>query len=79
MRIALNGMRSAARLPANTTGALASSMPSVVPITTARSEGNFAASITVATCVLSPISARKNATTVTPKTPQREWSSGSPS
>ncbi len=71
MRTALNGIFAAAALPISTTGTLASSMPSVVPSTTAASDENRAASTTVATCVLSPISARKNATTVTPKTPHR--------
>ena len=54
-------------------------MPSVVPSTTAASDAKRAASTTVATCVLSPISARKNATTVTPKTPHRVAGGGSPS
>ena len=35
------------------------------------SAGNFAASATVASWVLSPISARKKSTTVVPKTPKR--------
>ncbi len=77
MRTALNGILADAALPTSTTGTLASSMPSVVPSTTATSDGNRAASTTVATCVLSPISARKNATTVTPKTPQRVAGGGS--
>ena len=76
MRTALNGIRADAALPISTTGTLASSIPSVVPITTAASEANLAASTTVATCVLSPISARKNATTVTPNTPQRDVGGG---
>ena len=71
MRTALNGIFADAALPISTTGTFASSIPSVVPNTTAASDANFAARMTVATCVLSPISAMKNAATVTPKTPQR--------
>ncbi len=44
-----------------------------------RATGTCAASTTVATCVLSPISARKNATTVTPNTPHRVAGGGSSS
>ena len=69
----LRTMRSGTRLinasPANTTGTLASNMPSVVPSTTQASAWNCAASATVATCVLSPISTRKNATAVATNTP----------
>src|SRR6266567_1432992 len=50
------------------------SMPTVVPATTARRSSNRAARTTVAICVLSPISARKNATTVTTNAPKRSWS-----
>ena len=46
-------------------------MPSVVPSTTGTKAWYCAASATVATWVLSPISARKNATSVVPKTPMR--------
>src|SRR4029078_3282993 len=69
MRTARNGIFSEAARPMNTVGTLTISMPSVVPTTTAASDANLAASITVAICVLSPISARKNAPTVTPNTP----------
>ncbi len=62
MRTALNGICVAAALPISTTGTFASSIPSVVPSTTARSASKRAASTIVAICVLSPISARKNAT-----------------
>ncbi|MNS83443.1 hypothetical protein D3C72_1172300 [compost metagenome] len=63
-RIRVNGNLSAAKLPANTTGTLAISMPRVVPMITSHNSGYCAASITVAICVLSPISARKNAISV---------------
>src|SRR5690554_5764055 len=63
-RISFSGKRSAAKLPTKTTGTLANSMPSVVPQTTIQKYSNCAASITVATCVLSPISAIKKATKV---------------
>ena len=61
----------AATSPSSTAGTLASIIPSVVPLTTAASAPYFAASATVAICVLSPISTRKNATRVVPKTPKR--------
>ena len=51
----LIGTRFAAAPPRNTTGTLASSMPSVVPHTTGRSCWYLAASATVASWVLSPI------------------------
>ena len=59
------------RSPNQTTGALASIMPSVVPATTQNQAWYWAASMTVAICVLSPISARKKASTVVPKMPSR--------
>ena len=46
-------------------------IPSVVPATTIHRSLKRAASATVAICVLSPISARKNATIVVPSTPSR--------
>src|SRR3546814_20034224 len=52
-----------------TTGTSASSMPVVVPATTASSESKRAARMVVAICVLSPISARKNAIIVTMNAP----------
>ena len=61
----------AATSPSSTAGTFASIMPSVVPATTATSELYFAASATVAICVLSPISSRKNAISVVPNTPKR--------
>jgi len=54
----------ARRSPSQTAGALAIIMPSVVPTTTAASGSKRAASAIVANCVLSPISARKNTTSV---------------
>ena len=66
------GIFSASRSPTITAGTLASIMPSVVPVTTAPRLSYWAASATVATWVLSPISARKKAISVAPKTPKRE-------
>ena len=63
-RISVRGSLSAAKFPASTTGTLAISMPRVVPMITISRCGYCAASITVATCVLSPISAMKNAISV---------------
>ena len=51
------GTRRISASPANTTGTLASIMPSVVPMTTNARSWNCAARATVAICVLSPISA----------------------
>ena len=65
------GMRAAMRSPSSTAGTLAIIMPSVVPATTATSIWYCAASATVATWVLSPISARKKAISVAPNTPKR--------
>lgn len=63
--------RSPAMLPSITAGTSAISMPRVVPITTGTSWPNCAASAAVASCVLSPISARKNAIAVVIKAPPR--------
>ena len=52
--------------------ALASIMPVVVPAATTSTSWYFAASAAVATWVLSPISTRKNDTTVVRKTPMRQ-------
>src|SRR3954463_1576637 len=68
-RTALVGMRSANFWPTQTAGTLASIIPSVVPMTTVVSASKRAASATVASCVLSPISARKNATNAVTKAP----------
>jgi RNA chaperone Hfq len=57
--------------PAEQPGTLAIIMPSVVPSTTGTKAWYCAASATVAIWVLSPISARKKATSVVPKTPMR--------
>src|SRR5690606_6811987 len=64
-----SGRRSANFAPSATTGRFASSMPAVVPTTTRYSGEYCAASTTVATWVLSPISARKKATVVATKAP----------
>src|SRR5256885_5408509 len=56
----LSGTAFAAASPNSTTGTSASIMPRVVPATTATSAWYRAASATVAICVLSPISSRKN-------------------
>jgi hypothetical protein len=58
------GRRSMTQRPANTTGTLASIIPSVVPVMTQKVSLYLAARTTVAICVLSPISARKNRTSV---------------
>ena len=65
------GIFAASRSPMNTAGTSAISMPSVVPMTTVTGDAKCAAMATVAICVLSPISARKNVTSVAPKTPKR--------
>jgi hypothetical protein len=69
MRMARNGSRFAARPPNSTVGTSTMSMPSVVPATTGASMPKRDARMAVATWVLSPISARKNATAVTTNTP----------
>ena len=61
-----SGRRLAAARPRNTTGTSAISIPSVVPATTGMSAWYLAARATVASCVLSPISIRKNEITVVP-------------
>ncbi|MCY1412813.1 hypothetical protein D9M71_282310 [compost metagenome] len=55
------GSLSAEKCAASTTGTLAIIMPSVVPAITSQKYSYCAASITVAICVLSPISAMKKA------------------
>ena len=64
MRIAFSGSFPAAASPTNTTGTLAIIMPSVVPAATAKTWWKRAARATVATWVLSPISTKKNETSV---------------
>ena len=64
--ITFSGMRRVMRSPSRTPGALARIMPSVVPATTAARLAYYAARATVATWVLSPISAMKNAMKVVP-------------
>ena len=68
-RTILSGRRLAMASPNSTTGALTSSMPKVVPAVTRTSALKRAASATVASCVLSPISTRKNETSVATKAP----------
>ena len=70
MRTSLKGMRRAPALPSSTTGTSASSMPIVVPATTVATLPNCAASTAVAICVLSPISATKNAPAVSANAPK---------
>lgn len=60
----------AATSPSSTAGAFASIIPNVVPAVTSARWEYFAARATVAICVLSPISRRKNAAAVVPNTPQ---------
>jgi len=68
-RIHLTSMRWERASPIQTAGTSAINIPRVVPITTATSESYRAASATVASWVLSPISMRKKETTVVTKTP----------
>src|SRR5216684_6420756 len=65
----LRGRRLAMASPNSTTGALTSSMPTVVPAVTRTSELKRAARATVAICVLSPISTMKKATRVARNAP----------
>ena len=59
-------MRRAAASPSSTAGASTINMPRVVPNTTGNRVWYFAASATVASCVLSPNSSRKKDTTAVP-------------
>src|SRR5262245_627512 len=70
------GTRSAKRDPAKTAMLSATSIPRVVPMVTCTVDANRAPRATVASCVLSPISARKNTTVVVTRGPQRRWSVG---
>ena len=65
------GTRAASRSPRKTASPSAASMPSVVPSVTRPTERNSAASATVASWVLSAISATKNRTTVVRNGPNR--------
>src|SRR6185437_5456326 len=72
MRRALIGSTRVTAWPRNTAGMLASIMPVVVQAATASTSWYLAASAAVAIWVLSPISTRKNDTTVVRKTPMRQ-------
>ena len=64
MRTALAGILRISISPKYTAGTEAIIKPAILPTTTSRIDWYFAAKRTVAICVLSPISAKKNRTTV---------------
>ena len=71
-RIVRIGTMAVSRSPAKTASPSAASMPSVVPAVTATVESKCAPRASVASCVLSPISARKKTRTLVRSGPQRD-------